>query len=100
MADESRNVTGGPAFPIVTTETNEHGFTFPFVEPGMSLRDWFAGKALPICIQQLGEIDDADFDQLGRIHGISGKVVIADLAARMAYAHADAMIVIRRGGAP
>ncbi|MBX4883979.1 hypothetical protein HJA90_10335 [Rhizobium bangladeshense] len=82
---------GGPAFPVPHFQDSVDG---------MSLRDWFAGKALPICIQQLGEIDEADFDQLGRIHGISGKVVIADLAARMAYAHADAMIVIRRGGAP
>ncbi|MBX5253381.1 hypothetical protein HJC03_23715 [Rhizobium sp. NLR4b] len=70
------------------------------IEDGTPLRDRFAGKALPVCIQQLGEIDEADFEQLGKIYGISGKVGIAELAARMAYAHADAMMAVRRGGAP
>jgi len=38
--------TGGPAFPIVAIETNQYGIVFPYVEPGMTLRDWFAGQAL------------------------------------------------------
>lgn len=38
--------TGGSAFPVATTETNEHGINFPFIEPGMTLRDYFAGQAL------------------------------------------------------
>ena len=38
----SEKNTGGPAFPIVTTETNEHGLVFPFVETGMTLRDYAA----------------------------------------------------------
>ncbi len=37
---------GGPAFPVVFEEANEHGFRFPYVERGASLRDQFAIHAL------------------------------------------------------
>jgi len=35
---------GGPAFPHDALHQNAGGFAEP--EPGMSLRDWFAGRAL------------------------------------------------------
>jgi hypothetical protein len=43
---------GGPAFP-------RPGFAYPngnaeYPESGMSLRDWFAGQALPWCLAEFG----------------------------------------------
>jgi hypothetical protein len=41
------NVPENPqAFPNSWEETNQHGVTFPYVERGMTLRDYFAGQAL------------------------------------------------------
>lgn len=56
--------TGGPAFPQVAV--NEDGFLY---EPGMTLRDYFAAKAMPFCAA--GD---------------------AEVKARQAYAMADAMM--------
>ena len=70
---------GGSAFPIVATETNEHGIVFPFITPGLSMRDWFAGQALS--------------NQYAQHDGDPNKV------AEWAYHIADAMIAARKAGA-
>lgn len=66
------------AFPVSTIDgvTNE----------GMTLRDWFAGQALPGYVQHLGSQN---------IH--AGNYI--EECAREAYAFADAMIAAREGGA-
>jgi len=60
--------TGGPAFPQKEPLTDDH--------PGMTLRDYFAGRAL-------SEI-------IGNVRG--GEAVIPEESARIAYRFADAMI--------
>ena len=71
---------GGPAFPGEVCCT--------YFEPGMSLRDWFAGQALPAMMQMAGvPKDPARCD-----------AVITNVAAA-AYQFADAMLAAREGGA-
>lgn len=41
---------GGPAFPSTWMEANEHGMEFPYVVPGMSLRQYYAGLAMAAII--------------------------------------------------
>jgi len=69
---------GGPAFPYATTETNEHGLVFPYIEPGMSLRDYFAGQAITSILSE--------------------RTIIGNEChlARFAYQVADAMMDARR----
>lgn len=68
MQNESKLNDGGPAFPI------DH---WPCHFPGMSLRDWFAGRALA------GLLADHP------------PGATATLAATLAYELADAMIAAR-----
>lgn len=71
---------GGPAFPCEQHETQEGTWNQTF-EPGMSLRDWFAGMAL----QGLASATDA-----------SGAWTGADpTVANQAYRIADAMLAER-----
>ena len=63
---------GGPAYP-----------TSFFSDPGMSLRDWFAGKAM----QGMLSADEATLDIDGEMLGIK--------RARTAYAIADALLAAR-----
>lgn len=67
--------TGGPAFPTLP----EHGFNSG--EPGMTLRDYFAAKAMAAFIGQ-------HVDAGGDLH-----------LATESYAVADAMLAARQGGA-
>lgn len=70
---------GCPAFPAVFMVKTESGTLRDVVVPGMSLRDWFAGQALPIAG--------------------NGSSRTADAIAKRAYYIADAMIAEReRGG--
>lgn len=74
------NVEGGPAF--------GHGDHMNGGHPGMSLRDYFAGQALPSVIGMIGIPEDAPDD-------------LWDAAiARQAYALADAMLVARKAPSP
>lgn len=66
--------TGGPAFPVFPTD-NHAG-----VDYGMTLRDYFAAKAIPTCIN-LAHNQDGSWDEVS--------VAVA------AYAVADAMIAER-----
>jgi hypothetical protein len=68
----SANIDGGPAFP-----TNG---TSPYNKDGMSLRDWFAGKALQGLIA-------------------NGKLPVDKRAvAQVAHEYADAMLRFRNQG--
>ena len=70
---------GGSAFPIETTST-------PWCE-GMTLRDWFAGQALPAVIRQCaGDLAVNNPDRLEP----------ATYFARKSYECADAMIAARK----
>lgn len=64
---------GGPAFPSSAGET---------AYPGMKLRDWFAGKALAVCLSDAGT--DAIATAL--------RTDFPEVIARASYALADAML--------
>lgn len=81
MADQIND--GGAAFPI---PNDDRPGAYP-AEPGMSLRDWFAGQALA------GFMANCD------TAGSNGWLGILDVSARNAYVVADAMIAARKGGA-
>ena len=67
--------TGGPAFPGLHPSEECH-----YKDAGMTLRDYFAAKALPTAIK---EVEDA------------GTYNLADVAA-IAYQYADAMLKERQ----
>lgn len=64
---------GGPAFPTLETENLHPQF-------GMSLRDYFAARALPECLKWFGVKDEFDYHKK---------------ASDTAYRIADAMLVER-----
>ena len=72
MPDEKQIDNGGPAFPATM---GEHG-----IEGGMSVRDYFAGQALPSLLPE-------------RI--LPWEDVSAEKVANAAYAIADAMLKAR-----
>lgn len=100
---------GGPAFPVSFNETNEHGVQFPFVERGMSLRDWFAGQA-PINYDDEVSIDVVaayiGTPHPGPGHGVTWtpqhKIACQQwwdvYDTRRRYAWADAMLAARAEG--
>ena len=80
---------GGPAFP-------RNGQSHLDTKDGMSLRDWFAGQAL---------VADAMWKQgseyeYNRFFGEQSGVHMEELAARRAYAVADAMLAARSEAKP
>lgn len=83
---------GGPAFPIAGEQWDQDGMEYrPIIEPGMSLRDWFAGQALP-CIDPANVKDY----ELRRLFGeMKNNVTGPEIAAAMAYEVADAMLARR-----
>lgn len=72
-----RTNDGGPAFP-------SHGSMGEVVQEGLSLRDYMAAKAMPMVAAQ--------FYSTGQ-HLVGGTV--AQLAAKIAYEFADAMLAAR-----
>ena len=75
MSFETQKDNGGPAFP--------HGNPQQGGDPGMSLRDWFAGQALP------GVIQTCNRDTMPANEARS------EYFARKAYEIADAMLAER-----
>lgn len=74
---------GGPAFPLSVEPT------FQWAEPGMSLRDWFAGQALIAVVgnnQLLDKMSDIRSDKDFGVSVASGCYKLADamLSAREA----------------
>jgi hypothetical protein len=79
---------GGPAFPVTLdndVRTNSSGGT------GMTLRDYFAAKALPVAAEQFKRFAYPDFPEEGMFVHPDGFAP----TARAAYAMADAMLVAR-----
>lgn len=74
-----------PAFPIPDLYTND-GIGIAEGSPGMTLRDWFAGQALPAVIAAMSA---------GQ-HGIMVGRSAMESAAYDAYAQADAMLAARK----
>ena len=70
----SKIETGGPAFPVENT----------WCSSGMTLRDYFAAKAMPEIIEKFSHPEDNDFDKHFQLISI------------MAYAQADAMLEARK----
>ena len=75
--------TGGPAFPIEGNDMFGGSFTR---SPGMTLRDWFAGRAM----QALAS-DMAGVAAVADEHDVNSTVLLA----RLAYGMADAMLAAR-----
>lgn len=71
--------TGGHAFPTQTWEYDGGNQVLQYQEPGMSLRDWFAGLAMQGWIVDSMRFDEASIKR----------------AAQFAYAMADAMLKAR-----
>lgn len=81
-----KNEAGGPAFPEIfkVGEISQS-------EGGMSLRDYFAAKALPAIISA----SSAGQHSAGVARGMPPEATIEDCIAADAYALADAMILAR-----
>lgn len=88
---------GGPAFPAgmaATTNANHDPIVYDSTERcvgGMTLRDWFAGMALPACITEAEEWYDKH-----------GGCDVYERSTKSAYEFADSMIAEKRrteGGA-
>lgn len=75
---------GGPAFP--TEPNTQPGF---YLHHGMSLRDYFAGQALPAVIVVTSEGNHRPIMR-------DGERTIAPAIARDAYEMADAMLAARK----
>lgn len=87
------NDTSGPAFPSPMTLCRENGNFVPrqtanddFDMPGMSLRDYFAAKAMNECMT-------ASADHMDNCSPMSE---VFQRAATFSYAYADAMLRARR----
>lgn len=83
MTDGKKIEDGGPAFPL--NEKHDDGSHY-LSHPGLSLRDWFAGRAMQ------GQL--SGFWQNEEPHGWSDEEIAAE-----AYRIADAMIAARKAGA-
>ena len=83
---------GGPARPVIWTETNQHGVQYPMVHEGMSFRDAAALAALPVIIAATS----AGQHMVSLLDGEE----VADAIARDAYAMADAVLAARAKASP
>lgn len=75
----SETKTGGPAFPTGTFEYDGSGNVLPYQEAGMTLRDYFAAKALQ------GLLASRGFNNFEKLES-------AGYYARAAYRAADDML--------
>ena len=86
--------TGGPAFPVFPETGAGHSAAFK----GMTLRDYFAAKALPAIIgswvKDLMLHEGIDFDGLHLHDNVGGS---PDSIALEAYGMADAMLRVKMG---
>lgn len=94
MSEETKIDWGGSAFPI---EGGVDSGLYP--DPGMSLRDWFAGQALAGFMGPLSFASEESLKTIAKQNGLNGYVTNSQIAASVAYGYADAMIAARKGGA-
>lgn len=82
----------------MTFLNKKDGYAFPVepytngIDPGMTLRDYFAGAALPQCLAAPTSSDELKFFFGQR----AGKASNAEVAAARAYMVADAMLAERK----
>ena len=88
MAEQTK--TGGPAFPA--PELGAQDFGQPWAYPGMTLRDYFAAKAMQGIVSS---IDGEDNYRRLRGHAAAAELSVSEWIARDAYKQADAMIKAR-----
>lgn len=89
---------GGPAFPC-SKPVFEDGSLMGRMECyGMSLRDYFAGVALPVAIENGWETIARNPAMLEESRTESGRRKCLLKMAEMAYAMADAMLAAREAG--
>jgi hypothetical protein len=79
---------GGPAFPRPHTTVDANSPWFKLGAAGMSLRDWFAGMALPPFV--------ADMERWNETHPDAIHSLTLDVCAMSAYQIADAMLKARK----
>jgi hypothetical protein len=82
---------GGPAFPEAVA-VSPAGDLYYSANPGMTLRDWFAGQAISnaaICTGSAPEYE------LLRWFGPRGGITRAEIVAAQAHDYADAMLAER-----
>lgn len=77
---------GGPAFPT----SEEHGFNSG--APGMTLRDYFAAKAMQGIVSSIA--GEGNYQRL-RGHAADVGLSVSEWIARDAYKQADAMLTAR-----
>ena len=76
---------GGPAFPFATHTQDQRGIPIAHIRDGMTLRDYFAAKAL-------SGIGVLPWSERGSMDGFAE---YCSASARTAYAVADAMLAER-----
>ncbi len=98
--------TGGPAFPIPLNEGDQ--WRGPGSENGMTLRDYFAAKAMAsvliIGAKPAEMLDDGDIEPtepyyFGNWHSEGNELWGRNVLARDAYQVADAMLAARHAAA-
>ena len=79
---------GGSAFPVPPpiAETDGVSMQWSRAEPGMTLRDWFAGQATEA---------DIEAHSGGEIHPKTGRAYNQKTREQAKYSYADAMIAAR-----
>ena len=86
------------AFPVAPGDV-------PYWQPGMTLRDWFAGQALPQAVEDYGQPSPGNTAGQRRNMGnpvlpyaAKGAGTREEIIARQAYNYADAMLAARAKG--
>ena len=94
MADERKD--GGQAFPAAWGNPEQGGDYIP----GMTLRDRFAGDALPQAVADYNRTESAPHRKGERVlpYAAQGTGTREDIIARQAYRYADAMLQARQKG--
>lgn len=88
---------GGPAFPHISETLDGRDRICFAAQPGMTLRDWFAGQALQ------GSLCNASATSEGVAMAVAERIAqgksaatFVTTAAKAAYVYADAMLIARK----
>lgn len=85
MSDKKKD--GGPAFPMKHKGFNRTDSHIEYVHMGLSLRDYFAAKALPALLGQILSVSEGDLSVPFNM--------VSERASADAYKVADAMLAAR-----